>query len=180
MVEVNYSFPKSGFDRKAERQRTTFNVGLQTLRGGSKDSPTINGTVRSIVDLARHRLPSGDARRRHVEDEWPLSPPRSCRRVGAARKVGPPGTSGPRCTKWPSGGSKVATCRKTSKRGWTRCVARRPAGSPQAQFYLGNVYEKGTGVEREPDRAMGYFRFCAAQGVPECQYRLAHLLLTLS
>jgi TPR repeat protein len=49
-------------------------------------------------------------------------------------------------------------------------------GSPQAQFYLGNRYETGSGVPRELDRARRYFRLCAAQGVPLCQYRLGRLL----
>ena len=50
-------------------------------------------------------------------------------------------------------------------------------GSPQAQFYLGNRYEKGDGVPREFDRARRYFRLCAVQGVATCQYRLGTLLL---
>src|SRR5260370_42495318 len=50
-------------------------------------------------------------------------------------------------------------------------------GSPQAQFYLGNRYETGGGVPRELDRARRYFRLCAAQGVPVCQYPLGRLLL---
>lgn len=49
-------------------------------------------------------------------------------------------------------------------------------GSPQAQFYLGNRYENGDGVPRELDRAHRYFRMCAAQGVAQCQFRIASLL----
>jgi TPR repeat protein len=49
-------------------------------------------------------------------------------------------------------------------------------GSAQAQFYLGNKYEKGAGVPRELDRARRYFRLCATQGLALCQYRLGRLL----
>jgi TPR repeat protein len=49
-------------------------------------------------------------------------------------------------------------------------------GSAQAQFYLGNRYEKGDGLPRELDRARRYFRLCAARGVAQCQFRLASLL----
>jgi TPR repeat protein len=49
-------------------------------------------------------------------------------------------------------------------------------GSPQAQFYLANRYEKGTGVPQELDRARRYFHLCATKGVPLCEYRLGRLL----
>lgn len=49
-------------------------------------------------------------------------------------------------------------------------------GSPQGQFYLGNRYGNGDGVPRELDRAHRYFQLCAAQGVAQCQFRLASLL----
>lgn len=35
------------------------------------------------------------------------------------------------------------------------------------------------GVDADPRRAKRYFRFCAAAGAPECQYRLAALMLHL-
>jgi TPR repeat protein len=50
-------------------------------------------------------------------------------------------------------------------------------GSIEAQFYLGQAYEAGTGVPQEPDRARRYFRLCAIKGEPLCQYRLGRLLL---
>ena len=41
-------------------------------------------------------------------------------------------------------------------------------GSPQAQFFLGNQYEKGIGVTPDLDRARRQFRLCASQGVAAC------------
>jgi len=52
-------------------------------------------------------------------------------------------------------------------------------GSPQAQFYLGNRYQKGEGVSPDLDRARRLFRLCAAQGISTCQYRLASLILEI-
>jgi TPR repeat protein len=43
--------------------------------------------------------------------------------------------------------------------------------------YLGQAYESGAGVPKEPDRARRYFRLCASKGEPQCQYRLGRLLL---
>ncbi len=53
-------------------------------------------------------------------------------------------------------------------------------GSRDAQFLLGDRYEKGAGLELSIDRAKNYFRLCAAEGVPQCQTRLARLMLDAS
>ena len=49
-------------------------------------------------------------------------------------------------------------------------------GSRQAQFNLGNRYEKGDGVPSDSERARRYYRLCAAQAVAMCQYRLGRML----
>jgi TPR repeat protein len=51
-------------------------------------------------------------------------------------------------------------------------------GSVDAQILLGRKYESGQGVEKDLARSRHYFRLCAATAVPECQYRLARLLLS--
>jgi hypothetical protein len=50
-------------------------------------------------------------------------------------------------------------------------------GSHQAQFTLGDKYAIGDGVGIDLERAKRYFRLCSATGTPECQLRLAKLLL---
>ncbi len=50
-------------------------------------------------------------------------------------------------------------------------------GSNPAQFTLGDRYEKGDGVGIDLERAKRYFRLCAAAGTPDCQFRLAKLLI---
>jgi TonB family protein len=49
-------------------------------------------------------------------------------------------------------------------------------GSIQAQFRLGDRYEKGDHVSKELDSAKNFFRLCAARGIVQCQFRLATLL----
>lgn len=50
-------------------------------------------------------------------------------------------------------------------------------GSPDAQFTLGDMYERGAGVAMDLERAKSYFRLCAASGTPECEFQLGKLLL---
>src|SRR5262249_39255945 len=50
-------------------------------------------------------------------------------------------------------------------------------GSTEAQYFLGNRYESGVGVAREPERARQYYRLCAAKGIARCEFRLGSLLL---
>jgi len=47
------------------------------------------------------------------------------------------------------------------------------AGNPVAQFNVGNLYLKGLGVPRDPERAARYYEQAAAQGHGVAQYNLA-------
>ena len=48
-------------------------------------------------------------------------------------------------------------------------------GNSGAQFYLGNMYEKGKGVAQDYAEAARLYRLAAMQGVSEAQYNLALL-----
>lgn len=48
---------------------------------------------------------------------------------------------------------------------------------PKAQTIMGMFHEKGIVVERDVSKALDYYRQAAAQGLPEAQSRLGHLLL---
>ncbi len=48
---------------------------------------------------------------------------------------------------------------------------------PKAQTIMGMFHEKGIVVERDVSQALEYYRQAAAQGLPEAQSRLGHLLL---
>lgn len=47
----------------------------------------------------------------------------------------------------------------------------------RAQTIMGMFHEKGIVVERDVSKALDYYRQAAAQGLPEAQSRLGHLLL---
>lgn len=71
----------------------------------------------------------------------------------------------------PAGDRKTATLRMYE-------AARR--GSFEAQYFLGAHYEDGNGVTKDLGKAEFYFRQCAYDRVPQCQYRLGRLLLAAS
>jgi TPR repeat protein len=49
-------------------------------------------------------------------------------------------------------------------------------GHPQAQSILGQLYEKGIGVDKNADKAAMYYRKAAGKGVKEAQTRLGMML----
>jgi TPR repeat protein len=52
-------------------------------------------------------------------------------------------------------------------------VCARDASSPEAQYYLGRMYEKGEGVESNFAVARGWYEKAAAGEYPDAQFRLA-------
>jgi len=175
-VEVNFRFPELWFDEKAERQRTAYNVALQTLKRTDASAKAVDRTVKSMQDLSKQRFPAamyvvgaweitGEHVTKDPDDGLALIQRAAAKNYGPAlyeiaiRKIE---------------GRDVA---KDAEKGLETMRQASILGSPQAQFYLGNLYERGSGVPREADRARRYFRLCAAQGVPMCQYRLGSLLL---
>ena len=55
--------------------------------------------------------------------------------------------------------------------------ARAESGDPWAQINLGAAYDHGLGgVERDPPRAVIWYRRAAEAGIPEAQFNLAHCL----
>ena len=64
----------------------------------------------------------------------------------------------------------------SSEKTWDNMRRAALLGSRDAQFFLGDHYQRGEGVELSVDRAKNYFRLCAAGGVAQCQDRIAHLM----
>jgi TonB family protein len=178
-VEVNFRFPELWFDEKAERQRTSFNIALQTLKRADASAKAIDRTIKSMQDLSKQHFPpamylvgiweiAGEHLPKDPDDGLVLIQKAAAKGYGPALyEIAIRQIEGRDLTKDAAKG--LDTMRQASV-----------LGSPQAQFYLGNIYENGSGVPREVDRARRYFRLCAAQGVPACQYRLGGLLLAAS
>jgi TonB family protein len=174
-VEVNFRFPELWFDEKTERQRTSFNVAVQTLNRTDSSTKAVERAVKLMQDLSRQRFPpamymvgvwelTGDHVAKDPADGLALIEKAAARNYGpalyeiAVRKI------------------EGRDLPKEIEKGLAMMREASVLGSPQAQFYLGNRYETGTGVPQELDRARRYFRLCAAKGVPMCQYRLASLM----
>jgi TonB family protein len=56
-VEVNFRFPEIWFDAKAEHQRTSFNVAVQTIKRSDSNDKALDRAVKSIQDLSRQKFP---------------------------------------------------------------------------------------------------------------------------
>jgi len=174
-VEVNFRFPGLWFDEKTERQRTAFNVALQTLNRANTTPAAVDRAVQSMLDLCRRKF----APAMYVAGSWKINGEHGPKdavegldlvQKAAAKNYGP-------------ALYEIAVRRidgrdlpRNMEKGLQEMREAATLGSRQAQFYLGNRYETGDGVTREPDRARRYFRLCAAQGVAPCQYRLGRLL----
>lgn len=52
------------------------------------------------------------------------------------------------------------------------------AGSREAQFNLGLIYEKGLGLEADPQQAVGWYRRSAEANFAQAQYKLASIYET--
>ena len=174
-VEVNFRFPGLRFDEKAERQRTAFNVALQTFSRANATQAAIDHAVKSITDLSRQKFAPAMylAGLWMTKGEHILSDPAvglDLIQKAAAKNYGP--------ALYEIGVRRIdgrELVRDVDK-GLQEMRAAAILGSRQAQFYLGNRYETGDGVPRELDRARRYYRLCAAQGVALCQFRLGRLL----
>jgi TonB family protein len=178
-VEVNFRFPQTWFDEKAERERTAFNIARQNLKNTKSNTPTVDRAVKSMQDLSRQKFApamyavglwemTGEYVTKDPEDGFALI------QKAAAKDYGP-------------ALYQVALRRMESQdqpkeieKGLVEMGRASSQGSPQAQFYLGNRYEKGDGVPRDLGQARRFFRLCAAESVAMCQYRLGGLLINAS
>lgn len=52
------------------------------------------------------------------------------------------------------------------------------SGDDRAQFYLGNMYDSGTGVSKNSSKALKWYKKSAKQGNPNAQYNLGILYYT--
>lgn len=173
-IAVNFRFPDIWFDEKLEHRRTLFN---QTLAELKLTNPTQKErAVKNLEDLAHEKFPpamnllgtweiAGENVPQNAADGWDLIQKAADKNYGPALyQVG-------------SRTMKNSQSSDAAEKGLKMVRDAATLGSVQAQFYLGQAYEKGVGVPVELDRARRYFRLCAAAGQPACQFNLARLLL---
>jgi TonB family protein len=177
-IEVNFRFPGTAFDDGYERRRTQFNVALQALRhvdAGIVNQAAKDRAVQSMIKLDQQNFPGAV----YLIGMWEVS-------GEMAPAVAPDVMAGwakiERAAKKSYGPAIYRVAKRSldssTDDGKTWDELRRAAvlGSREAQFLLGNRYEKGDGVKPSMDRAKNYFRLCAAGGERECQVRLGHLM----
>ena len=173
-VMINFRFPGLWFDEKTERQRTAFNIALQTANRTDASPAAVDHAVQSILDLSLQKFAPAMC----VAGLWKTNGEHVAKdaagldliQKAADKNYGP--------------ALYLVAVRHIDGRdlpldivkGLEEMRAAATLGSWHAQFYLGNRYETGDGVPRELDRATRYYRLCAAQGVATCQYRLGRLL----
>jgi TonB family protein len=175
-VDVNFRFPGSWFDEKAESRRTKFNLALEALR--SHDTERADQAVKTIEDLARQNYPAamdllgrmmnaGQYVEKNPDQGVLLIAKAADKNYGlAVFDLGLLYLEGARVPRDTDKGLKLI-----------RDAAL--MGSTQAQYHLGQRYEEGSTLPRDAERARYYYRLCAARGDSKCQLHLGKLLLDL-
>jgi TonB family protein len=155
-VEVNFRFPEIRFDEKREQQRTEFNRSIQVVNHGPANAQQLERAVKSISDLARQKYPAA----MYLTGSWKINGDRLPKdeagglellQKAAEKHYGPALYEVARRR---IGGIGLPV---DGEKGWEEMRAAAVLGSRQAQFFLGDRYEKGEGVPRELDRSRRYF-----------------------
>jgi TonB family protein len=174
-VEVNFRLLNTNFDAKAEMRRMQFNRIVSRL-AQRRDAKPGERDLAIMQDLAKHKFAPAD----YMTSLWELRGdvlPKDAAaglvkiQTAADKNYGP--------ALFFVGNSKMQgdLMPKDPGKGLSLIHEAAVLGSQQAQFTLGDKYATGDGVGIDLERAKRYFRLCAATGTPECQLRLAKLLL---
>lgn len=173
-IEVNFRFLESWFDTKAERRRTAFNMAIRGL--GSTDEKITASAVSRIRQLSKDGFPAAQS----LEGRWLVDgahgvsdPERGRQLIEKAAKKND-GSALYELARLHLDGTGMPV---DKAQGMQLMQDASILGSARAQFYLGAAYEYGENVSQDLERAGRAYRLCAASGIPQCQYRLARLLL---
>jgi len=171
-IEVNFRFLGIAFDEGYEHQRTQFNVALQSLK---REQPAKNRAVESILKLGQQHFPAA----LYLVGMWETTgenapavaqdPEAGWAKIEQAAKK----NYGPAIYRLAKRSFDDST---SSIKTWDNLRRAALLGSREAQYFLGDRYQNGQGLDASADSAKHYFRLCAAQGEPQCQYRLARLM----
>lgn len=175
-VEVNFRFLEEWFDQTQEDRRTAFNVAVSTLNNPKASEQSRELAVKRIRELAEKRFPAAQylLGQWQIEGKYGLSGKSAGLQLleQAAKK-----DYGPAIYELALRRIQGTDLPRDPDLGMAEMQQASILGSMGAQFYLGNVYERGIGVTRDVERAARAFRLCAARGVPECQVRLGAILM---
>jgi TPR repeat protein len=173
---VNFRLSNRDFDEKLERQRTSFNLAVQTLRRPSSEPKIFDKAHQSMIDLANQGFPPA----MNLVGHWEIAGDRMTKdpiggldliRKAAGKNYGPALYE---IAVREIEGRDIAA---DPPKGLDRMRRAAGLGSQAAQSYLGDLYDKGATVTRDADKAKRYFRLCAALGNSDCQFRLGTIIL---
>jgi len=171
-VEVNFRLLEKWVDAKAERRRTEFNGALARL-SGPRDHLT-KKAVKTMEGLAKKGFAPAIYQMSLLYRLGKLVPLDVQR--GEAMLA-----DAARCKYAPAmydEGLRLLgeTASPDIEKGLDLMRGAAGRGSVAAQFNLGKRYETGDGVSADANKAIRYFRLCAAKGEQACQYHVAALL----
>ena len=171
-IEVNFRFRGTYFDAKAEQLRTSFNAALFNLQKKIKPEEA----VKQLESLAAKKLPEAmfTVGTFHATGTWlPKDEARGAELIqaAAAKNYGP--------AIYEMGRRVIAGqgFPADESKGLAMIMEAAQLGSRVARHELGVRYQTGQGVTQDAERARRYFRLCATDGLSQCQYQLAVLLL---
>jgi TonB family protein len=169
-VELKFRLFGFRMDEGFERRRTEFNLAQRSLfRPGT---PAYERSVKIIQDLAKQKFPAA----LYMVGMWEIkgqNVPRDALagmekiRKAADKKYAP--------ALYQVAAHAIDDA-SDADASWEKMRQAAVLGSREAQFFLGDHYERGDGVEQSVDRAKNYFRLCGAKGEARCQYRMARLM----
>lgn len=172
-IMVNFRFVGTGFDEAGERRRTEYNIALQSLIRNK--GPDRNRAVESILKLGRQNFPGALYLVGLWETTGENAPTIIQNSAAGWAKI-------EQAAKKNYGPAIYSLAKRSlddsasNQKNWDNMRRAAVLGSREAQYFLGDHYQKGVGLQANADRAKNYFRLCAAGGIAECQDRLARLL----
>lgn len=173
-VEVNFRLAGEFLDRKAEDQRTKFNLALRGL--ASQQPAQREKSIKVMTDLSQAKFPpamyvhatlleKGEGMARDSRQAEELI------QKAASKNYGP--------ALFAVGFARLKNAGQPAEKDAALRLINDASilGAYNAQAFIGDASEKGTYGPVDPERAVRAFRLCATTGHSDCQYRLGKLLL---
>ena len=174
-IEVKFRVIGKDFDSRKEQRRTKFNLIVAQI-SREKDKRPNDQEVRELQDLAKQKFAPAE----YAIGSWLVDgeflPKDVDAGIGSIWRAADQ-RYGPALFFIAKSEINGDLLPKDAVKGLSLIRDAALLGSTEAQFALGSMYERGKGVDVDPDRAKNFYRLCAASGTPMCQLRLGKLLL---
>ena len=169
-LELKFRLFGFRMDEGFESRRTAFNVAQRSLfRTGT---PAYDRSVKIIEDLAKQKFPAA----LYQVGMWEMKGQNLPRDVAAGMEKIRKAADKNYAPAVYQVGARAIEDSAGGEASWGKMRQAAVLGSGEAQYFLGDRFERGDGVEQSVDRARNYFRLCGAKGEARCQYRMARLM----